>query len=192
MRILYFAWLRQKTGIDSEEVEMPSHITDVAGLIEWLKERNENFAEALSDFESIRVAVNQEFAEPDAPVAQGDEVGEDALKAMTLEHYPGMTEKMLREIEAEANDRWPLEASLIVHRYGRLEPGDQIVLVATASPHRQAAFDSCAFLIDWLKTKAPFWKLEDTQNEGARWVEAKAADDRAAERWAQTDKDAAE
>ena len=118
--------------------------------------------------------------------------GEDALKAMTLEHYPGMTEKMLREIEAEANDRWPLEASLIVHRCGRLEPGDQIVLVATASPHRQAAFDSCAFLIDWLKTKAPFWKLEDTQNEGARWVEAKAADDRAAERWEQTDKDAAE
>ena len=118
--------------------------------------------------------------------------GEDALKAMTLEHYPGMTEKMLREIEAEANDRWPLEASLIVHRYGRLEPGDQIVLVATASAHRQAAFDSCAFLIDWLKTKAPFWKLEDTQNGGARWVEAKAADDRAAERWEQTDKDAAE
>jgi sulfur-carrier protein len=74
MRILYFAWLRQKTGIDSEEVEMPSHIADVAGLIEWLKERNENFAEALTDFESIRVAVNQEFAEPDAPVAQGDEV----------------------------------------------------------------------------------------------------------------------
>ena len=74
MRILYFAWLRQKTGIDSEEVEMPTHITDVAGLIKWLKERNENFAEALSDFESIRVAVNQEFAEPDAPVAQGDEV----------------------------------------------------------------------------------------------------------------------
>tara|TARA_E500000331_G_scaffold291173_1_gene287545 strand:- start:1062 stop:1538 length:477 start_codon:yes stop_codon:yes gene_type:complete len=118
--------------------------------------------------------------------------GEDALKAMTLEHYPGMTEKMLRKIEAEANDRWPLEASLIVHRYGRLEPGDQIVLVATASPHRQAAFDSCAFLIDWLKTKAPFWKLEDTQNEGARWVEAKAADDRAAERWEQTDKTSAE
>ena len=118
--------------------------------------------------------------------------GEDALKAMTLEHYPGMTEKMLREIEAEANDRWPLEASLIVHRYGRLEPGDQIVLVATASPHRQAAFDSCAFLIDWLKTKAPFWKLEDTQNEGARWVKAKDTDYRATERWEQTDEDAAE
>ena len=74
MKILYFAWLRQKTGIDSEEIELPSHITDVAGLIEWLKKRNENFAEALSDFKSIRVAVNQEFAEPDALVAQGDEV----------------------------------------------------------------------------------------------------------------------
>jgi molybdopterin synthase catalytic subunit len=118
--------------------------------------------------------------------------GEDALKAMTLEHYPGMTEKMLREIEAEANDRWPLEASLIIHRYGRLEPGDQIVLVATASAHRQAAFDSCAFLIDWLKTKAPFWKLEDTQKEGARWVEVKATDDLAAERWERLNKSTAE
>ena len=115
-----------------------------------------------------------------------------ASDSLTLEHYPGMTEKMLRKIEAEANDRWPLEASLIVHRYGRLEPGDQIVLVATASPHRQAAFDACAFLIDWLKTKAPFWKLEDTQNEGTRWVEAKDTDYRAAERWEQTDGDAAE
>jgi molybdopterin synthase sulfur carrier subunit len=74
MKILYFAWLRQKIGIDSEEIELPSHITDVAGLIEWLKKRNENFAEALSDFKSIRVAINQEFAEPDALVAQGDEV----------------------------------------------------------------------------------------------------------------------
>tara|TARA_Y100000588_G_scaffold337506_1_gene379001 strand:- start:209 stop:676 length:468 start_codon:yes stop_codon:yes gene_type:complete len=111
--------------------------------------------------------------------------GDDALKAMTLEHYPGMTEKMLREIEAEANERWPLEASLIVHRYGRLEPGERIVLVATASAHRQAAFDSCAFLIDWLKTKAPFWKLEETGQEEARWVEAKRSDDRAAQRWEQ-------
>ena len=89
---------------------------------------------------------------------------------MTLEHYPGMTEKMLREIEAEANERWDLEASLIVHRYGRLEPGDRIVLVATASAHRQEAFDACAFLIDWLKTKAPFWKLEESDQLGAQWV----------------------
>ena len=118
--------------------------------------------------------------------------GADALKAMTLEHYPGMTEKMLREIEAEANERWSLEASLIVHRYGRLEPGDRIVLVATASAHRQAAFDSCAFLIDWLKTKAPFWKLEETRNIGARWVEAKQSDDLAADRWKRQDREAAE
>src|SRR4029434_5985903 len=89
-------------------------------------------------------------------MAGGAEVG-----AMTLEHYPGMTEKRLAEIEAEAQRRWPLAATLIIHRYGRLEPGDRIVLVATASSHREAALESCAFLIDWLKTEAPFWKLED-------------------------------
>ena len=83
------------------------------------------------------------------------------VRAMTLEHYPGMTEKALAEIEAEAHRRWPLDASLIIHRYGRLEPGDDIVLVITASAHREAAFEACHFLIDWLKTKAPFWKLEE-------------------------------
>ena len=102
--------------------------------------------------------------------------------AMTLEHYPGMTEKKLAEIEAEAQRRWPLQATLIIHRYGRLEPGERIVLVATASPHRQAALESCAFLIDWLKTKAPFWKLEETA-AGPQWVEARDSDDDAAERW---------
>ena len=101
---------------------------------------------------------------------------------MTLEHYPGMTERMLERIEAEAQERWPLEASLVIHRYGRLEPGDQIVLVATASAHREAAFEACAFLIDWLKTKAPFWKLEETA-QGSRWVEARDSDDLAAARW---------
>lgn len=111
-----------------------------------------------------------------------DMAGGEKIGAMTLEHYPGMTEKQLGEIEAEANKRWPLAASLIVHRYGRLEPGDRIVLVITASPHRDAAFDACRFLIDWLKTKAPFWKLEDTAG-GAKWVDADAKDDAAAERW---------
>jgi molybdopterin synthase catalytic subunit len=105
-----------------------------------------------------------------------------AISAMTLEHYPGMTEKRLAEIEAEARSRWPLEGVLIIHRYGRLEPGDRIVLVATTSSHRQAALDSCAFLIDWLKTKAPFWKLEEGAT-GAEWVEARASDDQAAEKW---------
>lgn len=104
------------------------------------------------------------------------------VEAMTLEHYPGMTERALEEIEAEAHRRWPLDATLIVHRYGRLEPGEDIVLVIAASAHREAAFEACHFLIDWLKTKAPFWKLEEGA-EGAAWVEAKDTDDAAAARW---------
>jgi molybdopterin synthase catalytic subunit len=112
-----------------------------------------------------------------------DMAGGERVSAMTLEHYPGMTEKELAAIEAEARRRWPLDAVLIIHRYGELRPGDRIVLVATASAHRDAAFDACRFLIDWLKTKAPFWKREET-GAGARWVEAQASDDRAAERWA--------
>jgi len=106
----------------------------------------------------------------------------EAVKAMTLEHYPAMTERQLTDIEAEARSRWPLEASLIIHRYGHLEPGDRIVLVVTAAAHREDAFQSCQFLIDWLKTKAPFWKLEDTP-EGAKWVSADAWDDSLADRW---------
>lgn len=105
-----------------------------------------------------------------------------ALRAMTLEHYPAMTEKKLAEIEAEARSRWPLEASLIIHRYGRLEPGAQIVLVACAAAHRQDAFDACNFLMDWLKTEAPFWKLEET-NAGEGWVDSRASDGAAAARW---------
>lgn len=104
------------------------------------------------------------------------------IGAMTLEHYPGMTEAALSEIETEAHQRWPLDETLIIHRYGRLEPGEDIVLVIAASAHRDAAFDACRFLIDWLKTKAPFWKLEDGP-EGVRWVEAKDSDDEAAARW---------
>ncbi len=110
-------------------------------------------------------------------MADGERIG-----AMTLEHYPGMTEKLLAGIEAEALRRWPLSASLIVHRYGRLEPGERIVLVITASAHRQAAFEANMFLVDWLKTQAPFWKLED-RDGGAAWVEALASDDDAAARW---------
>jgi molybdopterin synthase catalytic subunit len=117
-----------------------------------------------------------------------DMSGGRAIEAMTLEHYPGMTEKALAEIEAEAHARWPLEASLIVHRVGRMAPGEEIVLVVAASAHREAAFEACGFLIDWLKTKAPFWKLEAGE-ENARWVDARDADDAAAARWT---KDAAQ
>lgn len=105
-----------------------------------------------------------------------------AVGAMTLEHYPGMTERQLEKIETEARSRWPLDATLVIHRHGRLLPGDQIVLVICASAHREAALEACAFLIDWLKTKAPFWKSEATP-EGSRWVEARAEDDHAAARW---------
>ena len=120
-----------------------------------------------------------------------DMAGSEAVGAMTLEHYPGMTERMLERIEGEALERWPLEASLVIHRHGKLEPGDQIVLVACASAHRQAAFDACAFLIDWLKTKAPFWKLEQGPS-GAKWVEARASDDHAAARWSEDEPEAAQ
>ena len=115
-----------------------------------------------------------------------DMAGEAPISAMTLEHYPGMTERKLAEIEAEARRRWPLQDALIIHRHGRLEPGDQIVLVATASAHRQAAFEACHFLIDWLKTQAPFWKLEDGPS-GEIWVDARSDDDDAAARWADSD-----
>ena len=106
----------------------------------------------------------------------------DSIKTMTLDYYPGMTEKELSKIEAEARTRWPLIDCVIIHRYGILEPGDRIVMVATASPHRQAAFQSCEFLMDYLKTRAPFWKKEDT-GDGEKWVEARASDDVAADRW---------
>ena len=112
-----------------------------------------------------------------------------AVAEMTLEHYPGMTEAELQNIEAEACARWPLQASLIVHRHGTLKPGDNIVLVVTASEHRDAAFDAAKFLMDYLKTRAPFWKRE-TGPEGTHWVEAKEGDDASAAHW--TPKNAAE
>ncbi len=108
--------------------------------------------------------------------------GEPAVSAMTLEHYPGMTERQLAAIEAQAIERFQLQASLIIHRYGRMLPGEPIVLVAAAAAHRAPALDACAFLIDWLKTKAPFWKQEETA-AGRRWVDAKPEDDTAAARW---------
>ena len=104
------------------------------------------------------------------------------IAAMTLEHYPAMTNRALAELEAEARRRWPLDDILIVHRHGKLEPGEDIVLVITRSAHREAAFEACAFLMDWLKTKAPFWKLE-ADATGERWVEARTSDEQAARRW---------
>ena len=108
------------------------------------------------------------------------------ISAMTLEHYPAMTTRALADIEAEARRRWPLEDVLVIHRHGRLEPGEDIVLVITRASHRNAAFEACAFLMDWLKTKAPFWKLE-ADARGERWVEARSSDDEAARRWSRNE-----
>jgi molybdopterin synthase catalytic subunit len=104
---------------------------------------------------------------------------------MELEHYPGMTEKALAGIEAEAQMRWPLQASLVIHRYGVLAPGEQIMMVATASAHRQAAFAAAEFLMDYLKSRAPFWKKEATP-DGPRWVDARVSDEAALGRWSGT------
>ena len=109
--------------------------------------------------------------------------GDDGLAAMVLEHYPGMTERALGRIAAEAEARWPLTGCTVIHRVGRILPGEPIVLVLTASAHRAAALESCAFLIDWLKTKAPFWKREEFADGDTRWVAAKNDDDAAAARW---------
>ena len=112
-------------------------------------------------------------------VNEGDRVSE-----MTLEHYPGMTERALEKIVAQARARWDILDVLVVHRVGRLRPLDQIVLVVVAGTHRGQAFAACEFVMDYLKTQAPFWKKEQTPG-GARWVEARAADDQAAERWSE-------
>ena len=106
----------------------------------------------------------------------------DDVSTMTLEHYPGMTEKALEDIVVQAKSRWELYDALVVHRVGRLLPLDQIVLVVVTSAHRGDAFSACEFLMDYLKTRAPFWKKEDTA-KGARWVDARESDDAAAARW---------
>lgn len=111
-----------------------------------------------------------------------DQNNGDAVQAMTLEHYPGMTESALADIVAEAHRRWALMGTTVIHRVGPLHPGDPIVLVLTASAHRGEAFAACEFIMDYLKTRAPFWKYETTAS-GGRWVEARDSDDNAAARW---------
>jgi molybdopterin synthase catalytic subunit len=109
--------------------------------------------------------------------------GDGGLTSLTLEHYPAMTFAALHALAAEAEERWFLAGATILHRCGSMAPGDRIVFVGTASPHRAAALDACAFLIDALKTRAPFWKRETFSDGRARWVEARASDDQAAARW---------
>jgi molybdopterin synthase catalytic subunit len=115
-------------------------------------------------------------------ICRGSDAGKP-VAAMTLEHYPGMTEAEIARHVAEAEARWKLLGTTIVHRHGRLRPGDNIVLVVVAASHRGEAFAAAEFLMDYLKTRAPFWKMEE-RPEGAAWVAAKADDDNAADRWA--------
>ncbi len=117
-------------------------------------------------------------------VCRGSEAGEP-IAALTLEHYPGMAETEITRHVEQANARWPLLGVTVIHRYGRIVPGENIVLVVTASSHRQAAFAAAEFLMDYLKTRAPFWKQVEGPG-GATWVEAKTSDDAAAARWSET------
>ena len=123
-------------------------------------------------------------------ICRGDERGEPIV-ALTLEHYPGMAEAEIARHVEDACARWPLMGVTVVHRHGRIRPGENIVLVVTASSHRQAAFAAAEFLMDYLKTQAPFWKQVETKS-GAAWVEAKEADDAAAARWQKHGREAAE
>jgi len=114
-------------------------------------------------------------------ICRGSE-GDENVAALTLEHYPGMAEAEIKRHVDEAMSRWPLDGLTVVHRFGRIEPGENIVLVVTASKHRQAAFQAAEFLMDYLKTSAPFWKREESAR-GTGWVEAREHDDAAAARW---------
>ena len=233
MRLLYFAWVRERIGCAEEEVDLPADVRDVSRLLDWLAARGEGYREALSDCSRLRVAVDQDYAGPDTALEGAKEVaifppvtggraaprieirtepiemeqalagfgrsgrvgavvtftgrvrereGERRIVALELEHYPGMTERRINAMAEDAMRRWQLEDCLVVHRVGRLIPGETIVLVATAAAHRAAAFEAAAFLMDWLKTDAPFWKLE-TSSQGSGWVEARDSDAAAAARW---------
>ena len=146
-------------------IKVQSHAFDVGAEYQALKARRRDIGGFALFVGSVR-----------------DDSGGAKVSAMTLEHYPGMTESALADIEAQARARWDLADVLVIHRFGRLVPGDDIVLVVTASAHRAEAFAACEFLMDFLKTSAPFWKLEEG-SQGPRWVEAKASDDEATARW---------
>lgn len=136
------------------------------------------------DFDPAEAQAALEALSPGAVASFTGLVRDDGgITAMTLEHYPGMTEAALGMLADEALARWPLSGVVVIHRFGTLHPGDRIVHVATASSHRAAALEACAFLIDRLKTDAPFWKREERGDGSAKWVEAKATDNAVADRW---------
>ncbi len=134
------------------------------------------------ELEAIRLA-NADIGAVVSFIGQVRDINEgDDIQTLTLEHYPGMTERALEKITDEAQSRWSIRDSLVIHRVGTLKPQDQIVFVAVSSQHRGEAFKACEFIMDYLKTQAPFWKKETT-NSGERWVDAKLSDDEAKIRW---------
>ncbi|WP_078121710.1 molybdopterin synthase catalytic subunit MoaE [Thiosocius teredinicola] len=151
------------------EIRVQQEPLDAVGEIPWVYDGNPAIGGVVSFIGLMR------------DINQGD-----AVSTMTLEHYPGMTEKALAKIVDEAGERWTLDAVRVVHRVGEMRPQDPIVLVAVASAHRGEAFRACEFIIDYLKTRAPFWKHEQTP-EGARWVDARDSDDAAAAAWSKED-----
>jgi len=198
MKILYFAWLRERIGQPSEELETTA--ATVRDLVAELSAREERYALAFSDMSAVRVAVDQKLSDLDASlsgVGGKHDIGAvvsftglvrdvgDGLSAMTLEHYPGMTEAALEEIADAAEARWSLNGVRIIHRFGPLEPGAQIVLVLAASRHRRAAFEAAEFLMDYLKSRAPFWKKETGKDGQGAWVDAREIDETALTRWSE-------
>ncbi|EJQ9463834.1 molybdopterin synthase catalytic subunit MoaE [Salmonella enterica] len=193
IKVLFFAQVRELTGTDS--LDLPADFSTVELLRQHLATKSDRWALALEDGKLL-AAVNQTLVSFDHPLAARDEDGAvvtftgkvrnhnlgDSVKALTLEHYPGMTEKALAEIVAKARSRWPLGRVTVIHRVGELWPGDEIVFVGVTSAHRSSAFDAGQFIMDYLKTRAPFWKREATP-EGDRWVEARDSDQQLAKRW---------
>ena len=154
-------------GAKMNQIQVQTEVFDTAAIQETLRRTNPKIGALVTFLGQMR-----DFND-------GDEVS-----TMTLEHYPGMTEKALQKIIDEADERWDLMGIHVVHRVGPLEPFDPIVLVAVASAHRGEAFQACEFIIDYLKTRAPFWKKEST-SKGDRWVDARHTDNKAEERWKQ-------
>ncbi len=257
VKLLYFAWVRERIGKPAEEVEPPAGIATVADLMAWLSRRGEQYAHAFENprrdphrdrsrpcqgrrgdrgrardrvlsaddrrlsavtrrvaqlelaMTSATISLQREPFDAAAEAAalrrgrtdigaivtftgicRGDENGEP-IAALTLEHYPEMAEaEIARQVEA-AQARWSLLGLRVIHRFGRIEPGAEIVLVVTASSHRHDAFAAAEFLMDYLKTRAPFWKQVERAG-GKDWVAAKQSDDTAAERWVRPDPRAAE
>ena len=150
-------------------------------MADTIRLQRENFAAAAEAAALTRASTNVGAVVTFTGICRGAESGEP-IAALTLEHYPGMAEEEIARHVEEANTRWPLLGVTVIHRYGRIEPGENIVLVVTASSHREAAFAAAEFLMDYLKTRAPFWKQVESA-KGKDWVEAKGDDAAAADRW---------